>query len=99
MPLRELCDPNAVVWQVWDVRPAWITAERLAGRWPGESRLSVEPALADGWLAFASAAGERRRVVPIPEGWIRWTTSACAASSCARGPSPRGPAASSSKAE
>jgi hypothetical protein len=69
MPLRELCDPNAVVWRVWDVRPAWIAAEQLAGRRPGESRLSVEPGLAAGWLTFASVTGERRRVVPIPEGW------------------------------
>jgi hypothetical protein len=68
MPLRTHLDRNAVIWQVWDVRPSWLTSARLLGSVSG-IRPILEPALADGWLTFQSAAGERRRVVPIPEGW------------------------------
>ena len=69
MPLRTLLDSNAVVWQVWDVRPSWLATANLLGRSVASARPVVQPALAGGWLTFESAAGERRRVVPIPEGW------------------------------
>ena len=69
MPLRVLRDSNAVVWQVWDVRPSWLAAAKLVNAAAGVTRPLLQPALADGWLTFESASGERRRVVPIPDGW------------------------------
>ena len=69
MPLRELRDGHAVVWQVWDVRPSWLAATKQVNAASASARPLLQPALADGWLTFESASGERRRVVPIPDGW------------------------------
>ncbi len=71
MTLRVLRDDHAVEWQVWDVRPSWLTAAKLVGGGTptGTPRPVLQPALADGWLTFESASGERRRVAPIPVGW------------------------------
>ena len=69
MSLRVLRDRNEVLWQVWDVRPSWLAAAKLLGGTSTIPRPVLQPTFADGWLTFESASGERRRVVPIPDGW------------------------------
>jgi hypothetical protein len=69
MPLRVLRDGHAVVRQVWDVRPSWLAATKQVTTVSASARPLLQPALADGWLTFESASGERRRMVPIPAGW------------------------------
>ncbi len=64
MGLREVRDAAGVAWNVFDVFPM---ARQLAPGRPTPARLA--PAMESGWLAFQSAAGERRRVVPTPAGW------------------------------
>ena len=63
MTIRALRDDRGVEWQVWAVRPS------SAARGAAEPRPLLAPHLVGGWLTFESAAGERRRVVPIPEQW------------------------------
>ena len=81
MAIREFSDERGRYWMVWDVRPR--LAERRkhnAGPSPGmrerrryvEPRLHLRPSMSQGWLAFESRDGERRRLSPIPElpqGW------------------------------
>ena len=70
MTIRALRDEHGVEWQVWAVHPS--TPARLpAADGPAGPQLRplLAPHLADGWLTFESAAGERRRIVPIPAGW------------------------------
>ena len=64
MGLREIRDASGVVWNVFDVFP--IRRQLAPGR-PAPTRLS--PEMESGWLAFQSEGGERRRVVPTPDGW------------------------------
>ena len=66
--MREIRDARGVVWQAWAVRPSWSATE---GRADGtnERRPRLAPHLTTGWLAFLSAAGERRRIVPVPSDW------------------------------
>jgi hypothetical protein len=54
MPMREFTDAGGVHWQVWATTP---------------TRGNVRPQFASGWLAFESGA-ERRRLAPIPTGWM-----------------------------
>jgi hypothetical protein len=71
MTLRSVHDAANVEWRVWDVRPSWAAA----GQWPPglapheAARPALSAHLSEGWLAMQSSVGERRRVVPIPEGW------------------------------
>lgn len=51
---------NGVQWTVWDVLPTLPTPVPLDAR------------LSNGWLTFKSAT-EKRRLVPIPEGWTEWS--------------------------
>lgn len=51
--------PDGVEWQVWNVKPS------LSGR---VTHVDLNPALGSGWLCFQSGS-ERRRLVPVPEGW------------------------------
>lgn len=61
MALREvLVDGRR--WAVWNVVPG--SATRETGQ-------RVLPELRDGWLAIQSG-GERRRLVPAPDGWESW---------------------------
>ena len=62
MALREFVDSHGVLWKVWVVMPAEMS-DRLA-RLSGTSVERRKP-----WLAFQSAEGEKRRLVPVPEGW------------------------------
>ena len=79
MAHREFSGPDGVAWQVWAVVPR--SAERRDGperraqhrsrrerRIRDELRIRMASDLANGWLVFESAH-EKRRLVPIPEGW------------------------------
>lgn len=54
MAIRELVDADGVRWRVWATTP---------------SRGNVRPQFASGWLTF-ECASERRRLAPIPGGWV-----------------------------
>ena len=60
--LRQFRDADGVEWTVWEVDVAHIASspERLA---------YLDPALAQGWLAFDDLKGHRRRLAPVPYGW------------------------------
>ena len=60
MGMRTIETPDGAEWLVVEVRPS------LADDLRNKPQLS--PELTDGWLAFQSGA-ERRRIIPIPEGW------------------------------
>lgn len=74
MASREFIDSQGVAWTVWSVVPGEMssTLARLSGQ-GSERRMP--------WLVFQSAEGEKRRLVPIPDGWTdsdaytleRWT--------------------------
>ena len=55
MPYREFQDSAGLTWTVWDTYPT--KPEVIDPRWRG------------GWLAFQSGT-VRRRLAPIPKGWI-----------------------------
>ena len=79
MSHRVVVDERGRRWEVWEVHPT-ATERRLNGerrttrrptaerRRKPEARLRADPALAQGWLAFAWD-GEKRRLAPIPDGW------------------------------
>jgi hypothetical protein len=54
MSIQEFSDGAGVRWRVWATTP---------------SRGNVRPQFAAGWLAFESGS-ERRRLAPIPIGWM-----------------------------
>ena len=60
MAHRVFTDPDGKNWQVWDVRPATPT-----------EIVQLRSEYAHGWLAF-ECDHERRRLVPIPDGWEAW---------------------------
>ena len=62
MAMRELVH-RGVTWTIWDVRPTSVARLRLTG---------ATEVLEGGWLCFESKA-EKRRMVPIPEGWEAWS--------------------------
>ena len=56
MPLREFVDEGGATWLAWSTFP--------------RSGANVRTAYADGWLSFQAGGGEdRRRLVPVPQGW------------------------------
>lgn len=77
---RQFRDSNAVDWEVWEVMPVSAIQPLLDRRsrlrthddGPQKSRtdewLLPKPGMSQGWLLFESRR-ERRRLVPIPEGW------------------------------
>jgi len=79
--LREFQDRHGVNWRVCDVYPegcegrrhrdeaAYVGPERRV-REEARERNSVREGFERGWLVFDSRA-ERRRLVPIPDGWER----------------------------
>lgn len=75
MSLRTL-EHDGVVWNVWDVIPDSAGRLRLTGFTEG---------MQGGWLCFESPQ-EKRRVVPIPEGWTTWPDEELAA--CLAGAAP-----------
>jgi len=79
MAHRKFTDSFGIEWDVWEVEPS--RAERRTGgerrtgaRGPDRRRASDGPRvrisseLAHGWLCFQSRI-EKRRLVPVPEGW------------------------------
>ena len=67
--LRSIRDQQGVTWQVWAVLPVAIEPNRIVDPTTGVDRLPLPPELAEGWIAFQSARGERRRIGPLPDGW------------------------------
>lgn len=56
MPLREFVDEGGTTWLAWSTFP--------------RSGANVRAAYAEGWLSFQVAGGQdRRRLVPVPQGW------------------------------
>lgn len=79
MAYREFEDEAGRPWRVWDVYPTRAERREREDRRDGdrtgrgrrrseELRVAVRPELLDGWLCF-EAAGERRRLIPVPDGW------------------------------
>ena len=79
MTTREFVDDDGTLWMMWEVHPA-LTDRRqvrnpsrpneLEERRKPRSALSPLPGqMRAGWLAIQSAT-ERRRVAPVPEGWV-----------------------------
>ena len=71
MPHRRVHDDDKnCTWDVWEVLPDTLVS--LVGSAGEPSRrgrpLVVPPELQNGWLAM-QCENERRRIVPIPEGW------------------------------
>jgi hypothetical protein len=64
--LRRFRDARGVDWTAWEVDAPHIaeSAQRL---------VYLDPALAEGWLAFESERGERARLTPLPVGWHEGT--------------------------
>lgn len=77
---RQFRDSNAVDWEVWEVKPVSAIQPLLDRRSrrraqddaPQRSRtdewLLPKPGMSQGWLLFESPR-EKRRLVPIPDGW------------------------------
>lgn len=66
MASRTFRDPEGGVWQVWQVLPG----QQLGARAAAGALLPDD--MADGWLTFESAS-EKRRVYPIPDGWMEYS--------------------------
>ena len=79
MAVREVRDALGRVWLVWEVRPRFVDRRRADASTPppgqrerrhrSEPRIRLGAELEEGWLA-AETAGERRRIAPIPPGWL-----------------------------
>ncbi|HEX5726322.1 MAG TPA: hypothetical protein VFX98_12695 [Longimicrobiaceae bacterium] len=62
MSLRTI-EHLGVTWNVWDVTPndkPLFPVSRFAGE------------MQEGWLCFESLE-EKRRLIPVPEGWMNWS--------------------------
>lgn len=80
MTHRQFRDSRAVDWEVWEVKPVPVVQpllDRRSRQRPAEDRDVVsrtaelmlpQAGMSQGWLLFESD-GEKRRLVPIPEGW------------------------------
>jgi hypothetical protein len=63
---RAFTDSSGTTWKVYRIEPQSVspTLERLRQSLPHPPSERRRP-----WLLFESAAGEKRRLVPIPNGW------------------------------
>lgn len=79
MENRTFTDVLGVIWEVWEVYPRLLERRllrerRAARRRSGErrhvpvGRPTLPRQIMGGWLAFQSRH-ERRRVIPVPDGW------------------------------
>ncbi len=77
MSHRQFRDSRSVDWDVWEVMPtiaekpildrrSSLRADALVSR--TEEWLLPSAGMSNGWLLFESSA-EKRRLVPIPDGW------------------------------
>lgn len=64
MASREFSDALGQQWTVWDVHPTLTEANRR--------KVALGAKMAEGWLAFESGDGGRRRLAPIPEPPAGW---------------------------
>jgi hypothetical protein len=85
MAYREFTDETGRSWTVWEVHPTLAERRhRELGPPPGarerrrhvERRLHLRPSMSSGWLVFESNDGERRRLAPIPDVPLGWSTAA-----------------------
>lgn len=66
MSMREFVDGDGRKWIVWEVYPQLAQSSQPMADLP----VLVPNTLKSGWLAFECAGlQERRRLVPVPEGW------------------------------
>jgi hypothetical protein len=82
MTYREFKDDQDRIWEVWEVRPAVIERRQaedrrrqprdFGDRRAVELQLKMLGGMRDGWLTF-QCGEERRRLAPIPEGWMLLT--------------------------
>jgi hypothetical protein len=82
MALREFIDESGRLWTVWDVRPE-LVERRLRNAGPpvgmrerrihARRRALIPSGMAQGWLAFESDDGDRRRLAPIPNVPRAWS--------------------------
>lgn len=79
MTRRAFIDVAGVEWQVWEVYPRLIERRLMRerrGEWRGTDerrhvpigRPTLPRQILGGWLAF-QCRSERRRLMPVPEGW------------------------------
>ncbi len=77
MTYREFTDEQGQLWEVWEIRPISIERRlneerrrypRLSDRRNSNLELKLRGSHRDGWLTF-QCEHQRRRLVPIPEGW------------------------------
>ena len=79
MATREFVDDDGTLWMMWEVHPALTDRRQVRNSSPPNeveerrkprSFLSPIPGqMHAGWLAIQSAT-ERRRITPVPEGWL-----------------------------
>jgi hypothetical protein len=62
MPVREFTSPDGRRWTAWNVVPGQHVTHAA------RSIAHLPPELEGGWLCFECSA-EKRRLVPVPEGW------------------------------
>lgn len=77
MTYREFFDEQGQHWEVWEIRPISIERRlneerrrypRLSDRRNPNLELKLRGSHRDGWLTF-QCEHQRRRLVPIPDGW------------------------------
>ena len=77
MTYREFQDEQGQHWEVWEIRPISIERRlneerrrypRLSDRRNANLELKLRGLHRDGWLTF-QCGHQRRRLVPIPDGW------------------------------
>lgn len=101
MSHREFVDADGVHWQAWEVIPSSAERRERADRRDeargkrdrrvhSEPRVRIGQGMARGWLVFASR-GEKRRIFPIPDGWIARTDEELAALCEEASDAPRAP--------
>lgn len=77
MAKREFRDNRGITWMVWEVHPTMAERRKTSVPIPPDYkerrlnhqvRVPMDQQFAGGWLVFRTA-GERRRLVPIPNEW------------------------------
>ena len=73
--MRTFIDASGESWTVESTYPPvnWPDPRFDPTPIPGEELLGVRVTPIVGWLTFTSASGSRRRLVPVPGGWVTAT--------------------------
>lgn len=82
MATREFVDDDGTLWMMWEVHPALEDRRQARDPVPPDAmeerrklrnfRSPIPGQMRAGWLAIQSAT-ERRRITPVPEGWLERT--------------------------